>query len=90
VSGPGFDQFLAQLPTGFHQKGPGTHRRIADLQVQNLRGMRRAGFTGEPGVFDRLFRSPNPGIEFPFGVTLLVFLRGLIDPRLGRSLAPLL
>src|SRR5688500_12297633 len=36
MSAPRLDQGVAELTAGFDQKGPGAHRRVADLEVEDL------------------------------------------------------
>ncbi len=58
VVGPGLDQRLRQVTAGGHQEGAGAHRRVADLEPEDLLGARPLAEGGEHrpqgGVDDRL------------------------------------
>src|SRR4051794_13717726 len=38
VGVPGLDQRVSELAAGFDEERPGPHRRVADLEIEDLRG----------------------------------------------------
>ena len=44
VRPPRFDQCVGELPARFDQEGPGAHRRVADLEVEDPFGPGRTSF----------------------------------------------